>query len=150
MKTQLPILLTAIFCMIFSSIQSQVVKGQPRLRDRIVMAKFNEIRKSLELDQGTAQRLRPVYFRYENEIAGVSKRELGQLMRADPDSLTTMEAETIITTQLENAKKVIAIREKYYRLFKTVLTPQQIVKLYQTEAGMRRKMMQEVRKRFGN
>jgi hypothetical protein len=31
-----------------------------------------------------------------------------------------------------------------------VLTPQQIIKLYQAEAEIRRKVMQELKNRFGN
>jgi hypothetical protein len=49
--------------------------------------------------------------------------------------------------QLENAKRLIDIREKYYHKFKTVLTPQQIVRLYQTEAQIRQKVTQELRRR---
>jgi hypothetical protein len=54
----------------------------------------------------------------------------------------------LIVNQLETAKKLIAIREKYYKEFRTVLTPQQIIKLYQTEAELRKKVMQELKRRI--
>ena len=68
-------------------------------------------------------------------------------MRANYDSLTSEEAEKLVMVQLENAKRLIDIRENYYYRFKTVLTPQQIVKLYRTEAAIRQKVMQELRRR---
>jgi hypothetical protein len=37
-----------------------------------------------------------------------------------------------------------------YQEFKAVLTPQQIIKLYQTEAEIRRKVMQELKRRIMN
>jgi hypothetical protein len=52
--------------------------------------------------------------------------------------------------QLETAKKLISIREKYYKEFRTVITPQQIIKIYQTEAELRKKVMQEIKRRMMN
>jgi hypothetical protein len=69
------------------------------------------------------------------------------LMKVEPDSLTTSEANQLIADQLQNAKKLIEIREKYLGQFRTVLSPQQIIKFYQTEAEMRKKVMNELKKR---
>jgi CRISPR/Cas system CSM-associated protein Csm2 small subunit len=70
-------------------------------------------------------------------------------MRSNYDSLTAEEAERMLLLKMQNGKKLLDIREKYYYKFKTVLTPHQIVKLYQTEAEIRRKVMLELRRRFG-
>ena len=110
-------------------------------------AKLFEIRRSLNLDQSTMQRFRPIYTEYEREISGVNINNQRRLMSVNYDSLTSEEAERLVMVQLENAKTLIEIREKYYHKFKTVLTPQQIVKLYQTEAQIRQKVMQELRRR---
>ena len=122
----------------------------PRIRERINHAKLEEIRRSLDLDQPTMNRFSPVYARYEAEITAVNFRDMDRLMRVNPDSLSAEEAERLIQRQLLNARKLINIREKYYYQFKTVLTPQQIIRLYQTEAEIRKKVMHEVRRRFGN
>ena len=92
-------------------------------------------------------RFRPVYLRYESELSGVDFREMAKLNRVDADSLTAEQADRLILDQLENAKSLIALREKYYKEFKTVLSPQQIIKLYQTEADMRKKVTQEMKRR---
>jgi len=130
--------------------QSQNAKRLPIVRERILQAKLVEIRRSLNLDQATMQRLRPIYIEYEKEISGVNTNNQRRLMSANSDTLTPQEAERLVMVQLENAKRLIDIREKYYHKFKTVLTPQQIVRLYQTEAQIRQKVTQEIRRRSMN
>jgi len=130
--------------------QSQNAKRLPILRERILQAKLVEIRRSLNLDQATMQRLRPIYIEYEKEILGVNTNNQRRLMSVNSDTLTPQEAEKLVMVQLENAKRLIDIREKYYHKFKTVLTPQQIVRLYQTEAQIRQKVTQEIRRRSMN
>lgn len=122
----------------------------PRIRERIAQAKLREIRIQLNLDQPTFERFRPVYLRYEHEISGIDFRELGRMMRVDADSLTAAEADEMIVSQLETTKKMISIREKYYREFRKVLEPQQIIRMYQTEAELRRKVTQEMKRRMMN
>jgi len=112
-------------------------------------AKLREIGRMLNLDQGTILQLRPVYIAYENELMSVNFRELGGLNQVNADSLSSEEADKLVMAQIANARKLLEIREKYYNRFKTVLTPQQVIKLYQTEAAIRRKVMMELRKRFG-
>ena len=130
--------------------QSQNAKRLPILRERILQAKLVEIRRSLNLDQATMQRLRSIYIEYEKEILGVNTNNQRRLMSVNSDTLTPQEAEKLVMVQLENAKRLIDIREKYYNKFKTVLTPQQIVRLYQTEAQIRQKVTQELRRRSMN
>jgi len=127
--------------------QSQNARRLPVVRERILQAKLVEIRRSLNLDQAIMQRLRPIYIEYEREISGVNTNNQRRLMSANTDTLTAQEAERLVMAQLENAKRLIDIREKYYHKFKTVLTPQQIVRLYQTEAQIRQKVTQELRRR---
>ncbi|MCE5347531.1 MAG: hypothetical protein LLG13_14775 [Bacteroidales bacterium] len=129
--------------------QSQNQKRYPQLRERILIAKMQEIKRSLDLDQATVNRLSPIYRQYEKEIEGIKIRGQERLMIINSDSLTAEEAESLVLTQLQNAKKLLDIREEYYYKFKTVLSPQQIIKLYQTEAEIRRKVMQELHRRFG-
>jgi type II secretory pathway predicted ATPase ExeA len=75
---------------------------------------------------------------------------MARLTKVDADSLSTEEADLLIVNQLESARKLISIREKYYKEFRTVITPQQIIKLYQTEAELRKKVMQEMKRRMMN
>jgi hypothetical protein len=149
MKTTIKTGVIIALILIGAVARSQVNPGFPRIRHRILQAKLEEIRHSLKLEQPEMEQFRPVYIRYEEEISSLNFRDQERLMRVNPDSLTTEEAEKMVLKQLQNARKIINIREKYYHEFKKILTPQQIIRLYQTEAEMRRKVMQEMRHRFG-
>lgn len=127
--------------------EAQNLNRFPLLRERILQAKLREIHSSLNMDQATFVRFRPIYLRYEQEISDIDFRKIARLMRVNADSLTTEEADELIVDQLDAAQRLIEVRKKYYRQFRTVLTPQQIIKLYQTEAELRRKVLQELKQR---
>lgn len=150
MKNILSILF--VFFMFFTGFdaESQNADRFPRIHERVVQAKLREISQQLNLDQATFDQFRPVYLKYEHEISEINFRNLARLMKVDADSLSAEEADQLIVNQLENSKKLIRIREKYYKEFRTVLTPQQIIKLYQTEAELRKKVLQEIKRRMIN
>jgi Spy/CpxP family protein refolding chaperone len=145
-------LLFTIFCLVLLLIPETQAQnrafGGP-LRQRITEAKLREISRTLKLDQETMLKLRPVYIAYENELMSINFREMGGLNQINADSLSSEEADKAVLAQMANARKLLDLREKYYERFRTVLTPQQIIRLYQTEAAIRRKVMMELRRRFG-
>lgn len=148
MKTIVSTLLFVITLLVGFNAESQNPERFPRLRERMAQAKLREIRFQLKLDQPTFDRFRPVYMKYEHEISGIDFRNLARMMKVDADSLSSEEADGLIVSQLETSKKLIHIRERYYKEFRTVLTPQQIIKLYQTEADLRKKVLQEMKRRM--
>lgn len=130
------------------NVEAQNAGQFPRLRERIAQAKLREIKASLQLDEATFNRFSPIYMRYEQEVTSIDFRKMGRLMKVDTDSLSTSEADELIVNQLSAAKQLVQIREKYYHEFRKVIAPQQIIKLYQTEAELRKKVMQELKRRF--
>lgn len=148
MKTILSTLLLVITLCISFSAESQNADRFPRLRERIAQAKLQEIRLQLKLDQTTFEQFRPIYLKYEQEISGIDFRNLARLMKVNADSLSAEDADRLIVNQLETSKKLIHIREKYYKEFRMALAPQQIIKLYQTEAELRKKVLQEMKRRM--
>lgn len=148
MKNIFSILLVCLTFMSGFVAESQNPERFPKLRERMAQAKLREIRFQLNLDQATFDRFRPVYLKYEQEISGIDFRNLARMMKVNADSLTSEEADNLIVSQLETSKKLIHIREKYYKEFRTVLTSQQIIKLYQTEADLRKKVLQEMKRRM--
>lgn len=148
MKTILSTLLFVFTLFASLNAESQTPDRFPMLRERMVQAKLHEIKFSLKLDQATFDHFRPIYLKYEREISGVNFRNLARLTKVDADSLSTEEADQLIVNQLESARKLIFIREKYYKEFRSVLAPQQIIKLYQTEAELRKKVLQEMKRRM--
>ena len=143
----LSILLMFILLMTGIPAKSQNGARFPLLRERILQAKLREIKLKLNVDPGTFEKFRPIYRKYNQEISEIDIFKLGRMMKINSDSISAEQAEQMILNQMESAKKIISIREKYYKEFKTVLTPQQILKLYQTEAEIRNKVTEELKKR---
>lgn len=144
---KLSILLMFILLMTGIPAKSQNGARFPLLRERILQAKLREIKLKLNVDPGTFEKFRPIYRKYNQEISEIDIFKLGRMMKINSDSISAEQAEQMILNQMESAKKIISIREKYYKEFKTVLTPQQILKLYQTEAEIRNKVTEELKKR---
>ena len=150
MKPILSTLLFVLTLLVSLTAESQNPERFPLLRERMVQAKLREIKLNLKLDQARFEEFRPIYLKYEREVSGVNFRNLAKLTKVDADSLSNEAADQLIVNQLEAAKKLIFIREKYYKEFRSVLSPQQIIRLYQTEAELRKKVMQELRRRMMN
>lgn len=148
MKNIFSILLVSLNLLTGFVAESQNPERFPMVRQRIIQAKLHEIKVQLKLDQTTFDQFRPVYLKYEREISAIDFRNLARLMKVDADSLSSEEADRLVVNQMETARKLISIREKYYKEFRTVLSPQQIIKLYQTEADLRKKVMQEMKRRM--
>jgi hypothetical protein len=128
--------------------KSQNQERFPMLRERIAQAKLREIQSDLKLDQVAFNQFRTVYMRFEKELSGIDFRKMARLLRVDADSLSVDDADQLIVNQIECAKSLIALREKYYKEFRKILSPQQIIKLYQTEAELRKKVMKELKRRL--
>lgn len=148
MKNKLSMLFLALILLLSINTKSQNPGRFPLLRERILQAKLREIRLSLNTDPATFERFRPIYVKYEHEVSGIDFQKLTRLMKVESDSLSAAEADQLIVSQLESARRLIDIRERYYKAFKSVLTPQQIIKLYQTEAELRKKVISEIKRRM--
>ena len=149
-KTYLILLFVSVIMLSNFIAKSQNQNRFPVMRERIIQVKLRELKVNLKLDQVAFDQFRPVYLRYEREVSGIDFRKMARLLRVEADSLSTEEADQIIVSQIESAKSLIALREKYYSEFRKVLSPQQIIKLYQTEAELRKKVMQELKNRRWN
>ena len=132
------------------NLQAQNAAKPLPVRDRLMQAKHQAIKRNLNLDKETFVKFRNLYVRYEREMARIDYKNQARLMNVNADSLSQDEANLLITSQLKNARKIVNIREKYYKEFNTLLTPNQIIKLYQTEADIRNKVMAERKRRALN
>ena len=151
MKNKLTALLWILLAMTSLSVSAQNANRFPLLRERLAQAKLYEIQQRIRLDQKAFEKFSPIYLKYEQEISEINFRKLARLTQDNPDSLTSDEAKQLIIYQLTSARKLIDIREKYFKEFSTVLSPQQIIKIFQTEAEIRKKVAKEmIRRKIGN
>lgn len=151
-KTNSIITLVFIIAIMLQGInmQAQNASKSKPVRDRLIQAKHQAIKRNLNLDKETFVKFRNLYVRYERELARIDYKNQTRLMNVNADSLSREEADLLITSQLKNARKIVNIRERYYKEFSSLLTPNQIIKLYQTEADIRNKVMAERKRRALN
>ncbi|GHV02101.1 hypothetical protein FACS1894159_10700 [Bacteroidia bacterium] len=121
--------------------------AQPRERDKNPRDKIREVQTAqiisrLQLDEKRGEQFRAIYTRYFAEMSG-NEKKLGQEEHIPADSISNEQAERLIRRELEIVKNSIRIREKYYEEFRTILSPSEIYRMYNTERMMRRRIMQE-------
>ncbi len=102
----------------------------------------------MQLSPEKADKLKPVYFRYEKEKTSVLIGGDDRIGREERQNLTVEQEDKLYMARLEKAKRMIEIREKYYPEFRTVLSPKEIVQFNRIEMELNRKMMQQIRKRL--
>lgn len=145
MKRILPLLLCLLLMSNVSMAQNRF-RNQP-LKLRMEQAKLQQLRLDLSMDDATFAQFRALYLRYERALANVDFRNQNRLLNVNPDSLTAQEADALLTGQWAQAKQLIHIRERFYAELHTILTPQQLVRLFQSEAKIRQKVLNELGKR---
>ncbi len=148
-------LLLAFAGVSFSAIAQQAPERQggpeakPNPKAALMAVKLKEIKEALNLSDTTMARFKPIYVRYDQELSRFHSERGKQLMlRADPDTLSTAQAEQALVAQINMGKAMIALQERYIAEFRAVLTPQQILKFFRVEQDIRRKALAEYRKRF--
>jgi hypothetical protein len=129
---------------------AQDLSRNAKLRERVTQAKLLEIQKHLGLPEEKLKALSPIYQRYDAELAAIHFGRPALPPGKSPKDLTAEEADKLVVAQLDNAVKMSTLRKNYYQEFRTVLTPQQIMAMFRSEAQMRRRVMNEVRKRQSN
>lgn len=138
------LILLLLICL---SLQAQNMNRNQILRQRIELAKLRQIRQNLQLDEATFVQFRPLYLNYERKLANIDFKSQKRILNVNADSLSSKEADELLAAQWSRAKQLINVRERYYAEFRKILTPQQLIELYQSEAKIRQKVMTEVGKR---
>ncbi len=148
MRTKILIILLVIVAVGFGTAVAQPAGRFIQLRERINNARLNEIANWMQLEINTVEKLRPIYLKYEKEKMKLMDGGIRRNMDISADSLTDGQAEKLYFSLIEKAKKMIALREKYYPEFRTVLNPSQIIMFQRIEGEINRKMLLDIRKRL--
>jgi hypothetical protein len=150
MKT-LKVILTTAFILIFCDwLAAQPGRRFPQVRERVSNVRLNQVAKRMNLEKERVEQLRPLYLKHEREKQELLDGRLLMDMRISPDSLTDEQAEQLFFRQMEKAKKMINLREKYFKEFRTVLSAQEILRFHRIEKQVNQKMMQQIRQRSNN
>lgn len=129
------------------TVVAQGRRGQMRqeMMAKIKEAKWAFIIYRLHLDEPRANKLLPVYEAYEAEKKAIF-RGAGRRLQGSGE-MTDEQAEELMNTRLENAKKLLALKEKYKTEFLKVLTPSELLELQNAEQDFALKIQAERQKR---
>lgn len=123
----------------------------------------NQIVAALALDDATAAKFVPVYENYLTDMRAVhgmnagkkaakSVTKEGTTPAAKPAVKpvpTDAEVEQAIKSRFAQSRKMLDVREKYYNEFRKVLSPKQIMRVYQLEKKNAQHFQKEWKKRQG-
>ena len=134
-----------------ASAQNVPVKKQHITEEQIIEKRTNQMIQILMLDDATTAKFAPVYSQYLKEKMDCRKMALTERSRinkgTDMNMKTDADVDAMIQNQFTQSHKMLDIREKYYAKFHKILSPKQILKIYQTEKQDQRKMIREMFKR---
>lgn len=106
------------------------------------------------LDDATTAKFIPVYQNYLKELREcrmmnrAKQRVEGTGVKPEPKPLLTdAEVEQQIKGRFAQSRRILDVREKYYNEFRKILSPKQIMKIYQTEQNNADKLKKEFDRR---
>ena len=126
--------------------------------EQMAKRQTNQMVKTLMLDDATAAKFTPVYENYLKELRECRmmnrrdrmKNNNAETKQTPKPVLTDKEIEKQIKDQFAQSRKILDIREKYYNEFSKILSPKQIMKIYQTEKRNANKFRKEFDRRKGH
>lgn len=148
MKTRFTSLLVLILCVAGSlsaqprSKQATPQTEKPRLtEEERIQSQANRMSDELMLDDKTSAKFIDIYQQYLTEMKDCCKehrkamasscpQKKSECAKGEKPNLTDAEIEARIESRFAHSRKMLDIREKYYKEFKKILTPRQLQKIY--------------------
>jgi Spy/CpxP family protein refolding chaperone len=134
------------------STTTDVKANRPHLTDeQIVQKRTESMSRELMLDDETNAKFVPVYSQYLKDLMSCRPKrpEMGKRDGQQPqaEQKTDAEIEKMIQDRFEQSQKILDIRKSYYSKFRKILTPKQILKIYDSERDNMGKFKKEMNKR---
>jgi len=151
MKTQK--ILVLVFLALFTLVSANALAVDEMVQDEVlftravILANRTQIvLNTLDLNKEQVDAFSPVYLDYWEEMNQINGR-LADLILDYSDNfenLTDEKALTMLDDYLDIQKKKIALKKKYVKKFKKVLTPKKLVQYYQAENKLDTIIMMEL------
>jgi hypothetical protein len=117
------------------------------MMEKIREAKWAFIIYRLHLDEPRANKLLPVYEAYETEKRAIFRNGVKRALQGRGNEITDEEAEKLMNARLENARKMLELKEKYKDEFLKVLSAGELLELQEAEQDFAVKIQAERQKR---
>jgi hypothetical protein len=144
------LLISGSLTMNAQQVQSDNVR-KPLTEEQMIEKRTDRMAQMLMLDDATAAKFAPVYSQYLKEKMDCRKMKAkhsangGNAMNTKTDA----EVDEMIQDNFAQSQKMLDIREKYYAKLHKILTPKQIMRIYQVEKSDVGKMKKEIQRRKG-
>lgn len=126
-----------------------VHEKQKELQERMVEVSLSEIQERLSLTEMQISQLRPVYKQYQKKVTRLNMQNHKLFNRMNADTLSDEQAKTILREYLDRERKLYALNKQYMDNLLEILSPQQVIKLYQSDSDIKRKIRMEYLRRTG-
>ena len=123
-----------------------VHEKQKELQERMVEVSLSEIQERLSL---TEMQISPVYKQYQKKVARLNMQNHKLFNRMNADTLSDEQAKTVLREYLDRERKLYALNKQYMDNLLEILSPQQVIKLYQSDSDIKRKIRMEYLRRTG-
>lgn len=136
------IVVVILFCLVSSA----YAQKHGDRKEQFMKAQFQDIVKCLELDSQKVSELEPLYIAFMKELRpDKSQRKFAPLERESEEQIDAM-----TRAKLAMAVHIAMVREKYYDQFRKILAPSQIMKMYQVERDIMKRVKHEFKLRSGD
>lgn len=126
-----------------------VATAQPqhdKVRDRIKALKIAYVTEKLDLSSDQATKFWPVYNSFEKEKHTLRKSFYSKFKDENPTA-DKKAAHNYIEANLDYQEQELALKKKYKDKLLKVISPEQLVELYQAETGFKRMLLKELHDR---
>ena len=129
-------------------------KANARLTpEQMMQRQTRYVVKQLGLDEAKQEKFIDVYKRYQTEMRDCHRQMRNKFAKKntkDRKELTDAEITERIEARFAQSHKILDLREKYYKEFKTMLTPRQIQKMYKAEKDIQKRVHREMGRRMNS
>lgn len=124
-----------------------VPEKQKALQYKMIEVSLSELQMRLNLTENQMLQLRPVYTQYQRKVARLNMLNHKLFNRLDADTLTNEQSRIALQDYLDRDKKLYNLKKQYTQDLLQILSPQQVIKLYQSDSAMKRKIKNEYQRR---
>jgi hypothetical protein len=123
----------------------------PRVKVVLLQNQLEEVKRRINLDDKKSEKFDKLYESYINEIASInSSNRFPAINDLDLDKYSDNQIEKIFMKQSERSRKLLSVREKYFWLFRSFLSPKEILTMYRVEREVVNSALQEIHRREKN
>lgn len=121
-------------------------------REKMESIKIAYITEKLTLTEKQSQTFWPIYNSYQKERRALrpyskDKNEKPEANKENLEQKTDAEINALILSRFEAEEKMLALQKTYFEKYKTVLSMQQIAKLYKAERDFRKEVLERIKQR---